>query len=30
MKIKEVKIEKGTLSILLKVYSAACLVPDQS
>ncbi len=30
MKIKDIVIDKATLTILLKVYGTACLVPDQN
>lgn len=29
MKIKNISIDVNTLSVLLKVYATACLVPDQ-
>jgi hypothetical protein len=30
MKIKDIRMDKGTLNSLMKVYSTACLVPDQN
>lgn len=30
MKLKDIQITAATLSILLKVYASACLVPQQN